>query len=95
MGTNVKDPGAVRGKRTGLWTILQGRDTSHPDTWVGDVGLDSMDGPYPKGLPPQGGPLDNEETAVATSLQEVVMPTPGGGYLGGRDRDDQYLHFLH
>ena len=54
-----------------------------------------MDGLYPKGLPPQGGPLDDEETSVATSLQEVGMPNPGGGYLGSRDRDDQYLHFLH
>ena len=94
MDKNVKDPGAVGGKHTGLWTILQGRDTSHTDTWVGDVGLDTMDGPYPKGLPPQGGPLDDEETAVTASLQEVGMPNPGGGYLGGRDRDDQYLHFL-
>ena len=59
VGTNVKDPGAVGGKHMGIWNILQGRDTSHTDTWVGDVGLDAMDGPYPKGLPPQGGPLDD------------------------------------
>ena len=94
MGTNVNDPGVVGGKHTGIWTILQGRDTSHTDTWVGDLGLDAMDGPYPKGLPPQGGPSDSEATAVTTSLQEVVLPTPVRGYSGGRDRDDQYLHFL-
>ena len=44
------------GKYAGIWPILKGFGTIHPDIRVVDMGLDAPYGPYPWGLPPQGGP---------------------------------------
>ena len=49
---------------------------------------DALDSTDPWGRPPQGGASDYEATAVVMSQWRVVLPTPGGGYAGGRDGDD-------
>ena len=52
------------------------------------MGPDALDGPDPKGCPPQGGPSDYGASAVVMSRQGVVLTTPGGGYAGGGSGDD-------
>ena len=65
--TNVMYHGSGGVKWAGLWTILQGRDTSHPAICVINVDPDAPDGPDPRGLPPQGVPLADGMTYLTTS----------------------------
>ena len=55
---------------------------------------DTPYGMYPQGLPPQGGLLDDGAAAVETRRWEVVLPTPGRGYVRVGHGDDQELHHL-
>ena len=79
-------PWSGGGKHAGLWPVLQGRSLSHFSIGVGDVGPDDPECPDPWILPPQGGTSSDGAISMETSRKGVVIPTPRGGYAGGRAR---------
>ena len=68
--------------------FLHCRDTAVPPLRGGDVGPDKEDGVDPGRLSGQGSKNVNGETASTLEGWAVVLPVPGRGNEGGRDRAD-------
>ena len=85
LGTSVQDAWQGGSIPKGVKGVLHRRDTGCFSLWVGDVGVDGKDGEVPGQFSVQGREEDHGEAAVATEVQELVLPAVGESNEGDRD----------